>query len=230
MFEEEIKDINLFIHDELNVDPIIDILNGSDDNLKRGAVEFLVQLSTPEAVKLIKKCLTDNNTEIRFYAHSNLTKLDEKFNRRIRELLSNNLNSESNKIKRKNFFKLGNAYREYAKSGLLDKETSFHYSSLANEAYTKYLKKNPNDISTIIILGRLNDELKKYDEAVKFYATAINAGSKSAEPFLGLCKVYYDHKNMGAFIKIIKKMNQMKQLEFANEQEKTVVQFWTKSL
>ena len=227
LFEEEVKDINLFMHYELNVDPIIDILDGNDDNLKRGAIEFLLKLSTPEAVKLIKKCLTDNNTEVRFYAHSSLTKLDEKYNHNISEELSLN---KSDKVTEKSYFNIGNVYREYAESGLLDKETAFHYSSLAIEAYRTYLKENPTDTQTMIYLGKLDCDAKNYENAIEFYVTAIKMGSKSAEAFLGLCKVYYDQKNMNALAQTVQKMNDVEKFEFTNDQDKMLVQFWINNL
>ncbi len=63
---EKIGNRNTFIEQELGVEPIVDILRGTDSGLKRGAIKVLGNLQSREAVTLLRKCLKDPDPEIRF--------------------------------------------------------------------------------------------------------------------------------------------------------------------
>lgn len=70
--------------DAVDVMPAADILLGPDPTLKRGAIETLAKIKTPEAIGWLLKARTDRDPEVRFHATASLTTLKRDFDARIR--------------------------------------------------------------------------------------------------------------------------------------------------
>lgn len=70
--------------DALDVLPAADALLSSDPALKRGAIETLARIRTPESVGWILRARTDVDPEVRFYATSALTRLKSEYETGIR--------------------------------------------------------------------------------------------------------------------------------------------------
>ncbi|MBI3552668.1 MAG: HEAT repeat domain-containing protein [Elusimicrobia bacterium] len=68
----------------VDVVPAADILVGPDPALKRGAIETLARIRTPEAIRWLLQSRRDPNPEVRFYATSALTNLKSEYEQRIR--------------------------------------------------------------------------------------------------------------------------------------------------
>jgi len=69
------------------VGPMLDVLRsdaGEDD--KRNAIEALSRLETPAAVETLRSVLTSESTEVRFYAASALSRLEERLALRLKAL------------------------------------------------------------------------------------------------------------------------------------------------
>ena len=54
-------------------------MSGDDNDLKRGAINTLQRIGSPEAISILKQSLSDVSPEIRHYAHIALTRLDEAY-------------------------------------------------------------------------------------------------------------------------------------------------------
>lgn len=113
----ELEDHQDFLRDELNIQPIVDIIKGDDVELKRGAIRVLKRMGNAESVALLRQCLTDPVPEIRFYAHTALDRLEESYNQMLQEAEDSASWGEGKDLKQ-----LAKAYLKYARSGLVEKE------------------------------------------------------------------------------------------------------------
>lgn len=109
---------------ELDFLSLADILGGADALLKRGAIERLAQLKTPEAIKLLLTHRTDSSMEIRFYATSALARIKKEFDEEL-ESAKQEMKKDIYKVSAR--FLLAKRYLSYARSHLLDPETEASY-------------------------------------------------------------------------------------------------------
>jgi tetratricopeptide (TPR) repeat protein len=218
-------DMDFFLSDELSIEPILDILKGKDEDFKKGALNFLGRLGTPTAVRLLKRCLTDQNPEVRFYAHSRLTKLEEVHTREIKEALTR---VDSGKGERGEQLKhLGKAYKAYTESGLLEDETVDHYMNLAKEALLNSLPLADKDSEIPLILGQLSVTGKDFEDAEKYFKKAAETALNPVEALFGLCEIYYEKGDMSALSETAKKIGRMKNQETGDVDKDILIRFWT---
>lgn len=109
---------------ELDFLSLADILGGTDALLKRGAIERLAQLKTPEAIKVLLTHRTDPSMEIRFYATSALARIKKEFDEEL-ESAKQEMKKDIYKVSAR--FLLAKRYLSYARSHLLDPETEASY-------------------------------------------------------------------------------------------------------
>lgn len=69
--------------DAADVLPAADALLGTDAALKRGAIEALARIKTPESIALLLNARRDSSSEVRFFATTALTRLKDDFNRTV---------------------------------------------------------------------------------------------------------------------------------------------------
>lgn len=218
----------VFLQDALSVEPIMDILAGNDEDLKRGAVDLLGRIATPEAIHLLRECLTNPSADCRFYAHTTLARLDETHARKIKEaqeLVASRKGGEAEDLRH-----LGNVYRDYGESGLIEDETRDHYLKLARDAFSKSLAKNPQDQGIPAILGELNVAVEDYGEAERFFRQALKGTANPVEPLLGLCRIYYEKRDLKSLAKIVERIQQGKIIKTGDLQKDTLFQFWAQPL
>lgn len=218
----------VFLQDELSVEPIMDILAGNDEDLKRGAVDLLGRIATPEAIHLLRGCLTNPSADCRFYSHSKLARLDETHARKIKEvqeLVGSRQGDEAEDLRH-----LGDVYRDYAESGLIEDETRDHYLKLARDAFSKSHAQNPEDPEIPVILGELSVAVKEYGEAERFFRQALKGIANPVEPMLGLCRIYYEKGDLKSLAEIVDLIQQGKVIKTGDLQKDTLFQFWAHSL
>jgi hypothetical protein len=104
--------------DALDVIPAVDALLSQSSNLKRGAIETLGRIRSPEAIGWILKARVDADPEVRFYATTALTRLKRDFETAV-------LAAEKETYKRpgdpQTHMTLHRVRYEYAVSGILEK-------------------------------------------------------------------------------------------------------------
>jgi len=222
------RNLQVFLQDELSVEPIMDILAGNDEDLKRGAVDLLGRIATPEAVALLRECLTNPSGDCRFYSHTTLARLDETHSRRIREAQALVPSGEGDKAE--DLKHLGNVYRVYAESGLIEDETRDHFLKLARDAFSKSHAKNPQDQEIPAILGELSVAVGEYGEAERFFRQALKGTANPVEPLLGLCRIYYEKRDLKSLAKIVERIQQGKMIKTGDLQKDTLFQFWAHPL
>lgn len=113
---------------ELDFMPLADILKGDDIELKRGAVEKLADLRTPEAISLLRRYRNDPSPEVRFYVTSSLSRIQKDFDER--------LEATKTRVREENFspasrISLAQNYLQMVASQLADETTNRMYENEA---------------------------------------------------------------------------------------------------
>lgn len=116
------------IASELDFIPLVEILAGDDLDLKRGAIEQLERLRTPEAVQMLLQYRSDPSLEIRYYINSALVRIKNEFDEEL-EAARQQMQLDIYKISARVF--LARIYLQYARSGLLDSELARNYEDEA---------------------------------------------------------------------------------------------------
>lgn len=110
--------------------PAADVLLGQDQTLKRGAIEALVKIRTPEAIGWLLKARSDPNAEVRFYATSALTNLKREYETNLRAAELEIFERPSEILPQLAYCRIS---RDFALSGLLD-------TNAGDELLTKAVK------------------------------------------------------------------------------------------
>jgi hypothetical protein len=105
------------LHEAADVLPAVDILMGTDDSLKRGAIQTLAKIRTPGSIEWILKARSDENPDVRFYATNTLTQLKYEFEREMKAV-EREIFNQPGELRFQN--DLCRAMYEYAVSGLVD--------------------------------------------------------------------------------------------------------------
>lgn len=128
-FEAETDDINPVaalgtpdairrqLADSLDVLPASDALLGQDPSLKRGAIETLSRIRTPDALAWVLQAQKDPDAEIRFYATSAITNVKREFENAIQAAEKEALRSPGDPLVQ---LSLVRVRYEFATAGILD--------------------------------------------------------------------------------------------------------------
>ncbi len=112
------------ILEELDFTSLPDILMGDDLALKRGAIERLTELKTPDAIDLLLTNRSNPSPEVRFFVTSALTRIKREFDEEL-ESAKEEMKKDIYKISAR--FLLAKKYFYYSRSRLLGLETSRSY-------------------------------------------------------------------------------------------------------
>lgn len=184
---ERVEDLEDFLVKESSVEPIREILQGSDAGLKRGAISFLGGMHSPLCVELLKESLSDANPEVRFYAHAAMTKIDDAFSQGIKEAEAALEENDA-----PCFTALGTACLRYANSGIVEEVMRAQFLEKARAAFKGAAELSPEDHSLQIRLGYLHLEMGEYANAQKCFERVPEDAPGFVDAALGLCKVFYD--------------------------------------
>ncbi|MBF0243678.1 MAG: HEAT repeat domain-containing protein [Planctomycetes bacterium] len=122
---DDTKGYEQSLQERVNVEPIVDtIRSDAPPDRKRRAIEALTDLETPHAVSLLKECLDDANSEVRFYASSGLSRIEERMNR---DIICYKKKVEAGDVTLENLFRLGRAYYEVVNMGIQDRKSLKYY-------------------------------------------------------------------------------------------------------
>lgn len=142
------------IRETVNVEPIVETLRShANPDLKRGAIETLTQISNPQSVALLKECLTDPNSEVRFYASSGLSRIEEKLNQNI--LKHKTHLQKSPKPSFGDHVRLGKAYYEFVFLAMQDEASLQYYIRQATQHFEQAHAMDPEEHSTIRLLEKV---------------------------------------------------------------------------
>lgn len=187
------KRVGQVLADEIAIEPVIDVLQGDDPDMKRGAVKLLQRIGTPSAVALLRQSLSDHSPEVRFYAHSALTELEDGFTHRIQAI---------NKILETApsagaFRSLGLEYRAYADSGLADETARKQHLEAARDAFIKSLGLEPGHARTMLLLGLALLDMNDLREARLTLEKCARTEETASEAQLGLARMAFQERDFG---------------------------------
>jgi len=117
--EPEHRSVQRRLLDAADIMPAADVLLGRDTGLKRGAVEALARIRTPEAIEWLLRARTDGDPEVRFHATSTLTTLRRDYESKIRAAEREVFENPSDPRRRLAHERI---VYSYAMSGLVDGE------------------------------------------------------------------------------------------------------------
>ena len=190
------SDVTEFLYDEVDIHPIADILAGDDMGMKRGAVNLLRRIGSSDAVKLLRKSLSDENAEVRFYAHTALTRLEEDY--------AETLEKARFKVERydsaQSHAELASTCRIYAQSGL--PEINMREQSM-DEACTHWriaTEKSPDNMNFRLRLAEVYAERGHFSDALKIYKDMVHFPDYEMESHLGICRVFFENGQLYSFI------------------------------
>lgn len=219
--EEELDD---FLQAELSTEPLLDILNGKDMELKRGAIKLLRKTGTPDAVKLLKRCLSDGEVEIRFYAHTALSRVEELYNNRLEKARAHAKIPNFETLR-----ELGLAYELYARSELPDKDLKKHYLQTAVQSYEQALALKPQALELAERVGELSLELGDAARAALRFAQAFHDPNLQLEAGLGLCRVYFEARDWRSLALTVGRMRKMESPASEDAFKLVLFKFWTEA-
>ncbi|WP_320169597.1 HEAT repeat domain-containing protein [Maridesulfovibrio sp.] len=184
-------DITEFLYDEVDVHPIADILAGDDVGMKRGAVNLLRRIGSAEAVKLLRKCLSDENSEVRFYAHTALTRLEEDYAESMDKARFRVQRYESASA----YAELGSTYRNYSRSGLPERNMQEQAMNFACGSWETAVEKDPENQDYKLRLAECMCESGRYPQAFDIYKETVHFPDLELESLLGICRVFFEQGN-----------------------------------
>ncbi len=152
------------IYEEADVIPIVDIFRDGDLDHKRGAIDLLIQLKTPESIRILHEHKKDASPEVRFFVNAALT--------RIKKSYDSEINAAQQQMKEKHNdlnsrFHLAREYHRYASSGLLDCDTSNYYNKEAVEYLQIVCESQESSNIAHFMLIELLIELNSWKKAEK---------------------------------------------------------------
>jgi len=192
---------------ELEISPLVDVMGEEDAELRRGAVNIMEKLPKKDAVRLLQLSLQDSDVEIRFYAASELSKIETELNDNIitaKEEVERSPDSADAHLS------LANSYSEYYESGILDEVTANYYRGLALGEYYTVLELGGENVKVMNYLANLEALNKEYDKALARFKRVCEIAPNDVYANVGIIHVYFETGKIAEAIKhargIIKKM------------------------
>ncbi len=218
-------DVTEFLYDEIDVHPIADVLSGDDMGMKRGAVNLLRRIGSAEAVKLLRKSLSDENAEVRFYAHTALTRLEEDY--------AVSLEKARFKVERYNsaqaHAELAATCRNYARSALPEINMQEQSLEEACEHWKLAVEMDPDNMDYFMRLAEIYTETRKYSEALNVYSDMVKLPVFEMESRLGICRVFFEMGNYIALFQEVRKMQTHPTPTSSDPFRTKVYNFWLES-
>jgi hypothetical protein len=146
------REIELQLLDELDIEPVVDVLRENDPELKRAAIETITKQGGPSAVRLLIGLLHDPSPEARFFSSIALSRLEDEISRTIlaaqRDVADHPDSPEAQE-------QLGQLYLDYALSGFLEGVTRDYYLDLAREAFETAVGRSADPDAVLRRLARV---------------------------------------------------------------------------
>lgn len=146
-----------------SLESLLDIIrSGASVDDKRKAIESLAQIETPRAVEILRIALSNHSTEIRFYAASVLSQMEERLSQRLAAL-----EQDVTRGRRKDSaveFDLARSYFDYAYYGLVEGYRRERYIRKAIDLSRSTLR-NGGRPDAWVLIGRALLYLGRYGEA-----------------------------------------------------------------
>ncbi|WP_321402944.1 HEAT repeat domain-containing protein [Maridesulfovibrio sp.] len=216
------SDISEFLYEEVDVHPIADILTGTDMEMKRGAVNLLRRIGSAEAVKLLRKSLSDESAEVRFYAHTALTRLEEDYAQALDKARFRAEKYDSAQA----HAELASTYRNYARSGLPEVNMQERSMVLACDHWRLAVQKDQENKDYLMRLAESYVDSKNFSDALSIYRKSMNDSELELESRLGSCRVFFEVGNFIALFQEVEQMRARPELDSTDPFKGGIYKFW----
>lgn len=146
-------DLEEKLADARDIIPAADALMGQDPGLKRGAIEVLAKMRSPEAIAMVIRARTDPDPEIRFYATTAMTRITRDYDTEVS-------GAEHEMYQRPGNMRAQLALHgircEYARSGLLEPATA---AMMLLQSREWLAEPSAHDIDALILLFMVERQL-----------------------------------------------------------------------
>lgn len=187
--EHNVKEINT--HDEINILSLNDHLILSDNDKKKEALIKFITNNTDLQVSVLRKALSDSDSEVVHYAASTLTFLEEKFELIINEKRAEYLVSGN----RDALIQIMTYYDKYIYSGLIEGEVKKAYLGKYLDILNEFSQKtNGFDCDLIIRQAHIYMKLNNYEEAEKLLKEVLEVDNSNFFAYFYLMELYFLEK------------------------------------
>jgi tetratricopeptide (TPR) repeat protein len=219
------KRVGQVLADEIAIEPVVDVLAGDDPDLKRGAVKLLQRMGTPGAVALLRSCMSDPFPEVRFYAHSALSELEDAYAQRIKTLREQLESAPEAALWRS----LGREYSLYAESGLVDEVMRRQTLEESRKALAQALALEPEHALALLLSARVLLQLGEMDAARAQFEHCQNHEDVASEARLGLAQIAFEQRDMRALAMQARAMAESAAPRPHNADSLELYEFWSKA-
>lgn len=152
------------ILEELDLMSLSEILLTEGLDYKRGAIEKLALLKTPEAIALLLHHRSDSSAEVRFHVTAALEKIKREFDEEL-EAAKNQMKKNPEDLSLN--LSLSKIYLQYARSNLLDEATIRHFEREALFHLNQAISSGEADIQSYRMLIQLHKKRLEFDRATE---------------------------------------------------------------
>lgn len=139
------QEMEVALLDELEIEPVVDVLREDDPELKRAAIEVITKQRGSGTVRLLIGLLHDPSNEARFFASIGLSRLEDEISQAILAAQRALAESPDAAAVREHLAQL---YLDYATSGFLEGVTRDYYLEMARESFDEALplSEDPDEV------------------------------------------------------------------------------------
>ena len=191
--------VDQMIHHELSVQSYMDIMRGPDRLLKKSLITKILSEWTPNSVALLQQALKDSEYEIRSYASTALTAIENRMSANILRLQTaheGSADADGNRIN------LARAYLDYATSGLLEEESSRHYANMAGDILeasprTGAAEEEGERLELLTLRGQVARLAGEADAERAIYEEILRRQPEHQDTLRNLCTLDFREKRFG---------------------------------
>lgn len=184
------------INHELWVQSYFDIMRSPDRNLKKVLIGKIVREWTPNGVKLLRMALIDNDYDIRSYAATALSRVEDQLNNNLLEL-KKSLNKEPDNVLTK--LKLAESYLYFCRTGIVDETLSEHYLKIAEgmlDEIEPAVKTNQDLwLDFLLLRGQIANLSGNTDKEKSIYEKILEINPQDTDTLAKLCSLQFEERN-----------------------------------
>ena len=204
------QDTTTVLRVQRGIEPLVDMLNTPDPQMKRAVLETIAKLQNPKLIPHIVAALQDPRPEVYQFAMAKVLKLQEKFQTEIAHALDAVKESPTDARLRWN---LADVYNRFLTSGLVDDSLKGYYRDQLRTQYSEILKLTPRRTDVRVSLGRLFLENNQLDEAKTLLEETIRIDPSDLEARFGMIEVLFLQRSYDEMYERIRQVVQEASLE-----------------
>ncbi len=182
---------------------MVSILRHSQDLERRiKAVMATRQMTSQEAIPVLKEALRDPADDVRLLAYSMLDALEEEINTTIRSLLTR-IENEAPSQHQDLHERISNSYWELAYLGLAQGDVLRHVLNRSLHHLERALETGAGDPGLHIQRGRLLMHQQRWDEAANAFATAVERGVPDTSVAPYLAEIAFEKRDFNHVVTLI---------------------------